>query len=498
MKKSSSSTSLDGRGTTERRRSFLATSSSSALSASIDPIENTSKNTCNIPTKRNAAYHFDQDENGNIDIKSVKEVEIMSFPYYFYFPKFGATERNILTLGILFIVMTCYITTCAGPYASNLVIMKQELCSHDYPSLILLLTVMILFRRYLLKPSPLLGQTNEILITREAISRPWSDKLVWTSFIYGIACLYSHSIKQYGLGSLQAICCVGSTLYHLHREAMYFNMDNIFATALLFCTIHSIILAVTIRDYYYLLFSVTGLPLAAFFIIASGMPAEDVICCTLGICKCSSRLEEEGIGFDMNQMEINMNLLELTTPFTNISNTETQYCSVHRNEHEGEEYTGGKSREEKIMYQKKIKGSQFVSLPFQVKENIKRIGGGFYLLGKNDQRGKLTPEKKIKIRKLSGEAYDIWHAGWHVLSGLGTMIVATFYATNFPEQQCGSGHLAEYINSFFEEAFLNSGSTNSIFSCILNLSVPIVPLVCVALATIVNLLGNFYGVMPLK
>ena len=142
------------------------------------------------------AYLIDSDDSGNI--KSLQEVEIMSFPYYLYlFPKvakrLGPTERNIFTLGFLVVSMTCYITTCAGPHASKLVILKQELCSHDYPGLVLLLMLMVIFRRYLVKPSPLLSQQpGEILITKEAISRPWSDKLVWSSLIYGIACFYSH------------------------------------------------------------------------------------------------------------------------------------------------------------------------------------------------------------------------------------------------------------------------------------------------------------------
>lgn len=103
--------------------------------------------------------------------------------------------------------------------------------------------------------------------------RPCGDKTVWSSLVYALAGLYSFYLGQYALGTLQVVTCGGSTLYHLRREAVYFNLDNTFASSLLFLTLYAGGMAIHVEDWSHCLATAVGLPISAFLIIFCGMPA---------------------------------------------------------------------------------------------------------------------------------------------------------------------------------------------------------------------------------
>lgn len=125
---------------------------------------------------------------------------------------------------------------------------------------------------YLIRPSPLLDDATVRLHLHDIV-RPFSDKLVWSSYVYGVAGLYSFHLGQYAFGTLQVVTCGGSTLYHLRKEAVYFNLDNTFASSLLFLTIYAGGLAIHVEDWTHCVATMMGLPIAAFLIIFCGMPA---------------------------------------------------------------------------------------------------------------------------------------------------------------------------------------------------------------------------------
>jgi hypothetical protein len=105
------------------------------------------------------------------------------------------------------------------------------------------------------------------------VTRPLWDKCVWSSLVYGLAGVYSLWLGQYALGTLQLVTCGGSTLYHLRKEAVYFNLDNIFASSLLFLTLYAGGLAIHVEDWAHCLATALGLPVAVFLIVWCGMPA---------------------------------------------------------------------------------------------------------------------------------------------------------------------------------------------------------------------------------
>lgn len=75
------------------------------------------------------------------------------------------------------------------------------------------------------------------------------------------------------MGFLCAITCAGSTIYHRNREAMYFNMDNIFATSLLVSYCWSLYLAYGVYEAYFM-FGMLGIPVAIFLLVYCGLPAD--------------------------------------------------------------------------------------------------------------------------------------------------------------------------------------------------------------------------------
>ena len=81
---------------------------------------------------------------------------------------------------------------------------------------------------------------------------------------------------------------MGSSIYHRNREAIYFNLDNIFATSLLVSYCWSLCIAYGAYEAYFI-FGLVGIPVAIFLLVYCGMPADITIiknaspgplCCT--------------------------------------------------------------------------------------------------------------------------------------------------------------------------------------------------------------------------
>lgn len=121
--------------------------------------------------------------------------------------------------------------------------------------------------------------------------RSWYDILVTTSFVYAFAGFFSLYVKEYYLAYFSIVTWISSSLYHLHGEQLFFNFDNIFATALLFIYIWSLISAYHYHvDSFHLSVASVGLPLAIFLLIYCGMPGNIVI---LRDCLQCSRCQPE-------------------------------------------------------------------------------------------------------------------------------------------------------------------------------------------------------------
>ena len=107
-------------------------------------------------------------------------------------------------------------------------------------------------------------------------NRLWSDKLVITSSVYALASVYAIASKQYQFSLMCLMTSIGSTLYHLNNETMYFNLDNIFATSLLLIFIYTLVSSYYHHEIYFHV-GMVGLPVSLFLLINCGMPADIVI-----------------------------------------------------------------------------------------------------------------------------------------------------------------------------------------------------------------------------
>jgi hypothetical protein len=103
--------------------------------------------------------------------------------------------------------------------------------------------------------------------------RSFSDKLVYTSALYGIAGIYAFAVEQYFFAFLAVLTCSGSTAYHYFREMNCFNCDNVFATTVAFLHLWTIYHSYD-KSTSFFTFGLLGSPVAFFFIKQSGLPAD--------------------------------------------------------------------------------------------------------------------------------------------------------------------------------------------------------------------------------
>lgn len=114
------------------------------------------------------------------------------------------------------------------------------------------------------------------------------DKLITTSAIYLVGAVVGVYYAQYDMALICFVTFAGSSLYHLHREMVFFNLDNIFATSLLVVFVYMLCSAYFHHEIVFIL-GAWGMPVAVFLIAYCGMPAEitlehvppsDRLCCT--------------------------------------------------------------------------------------------------------------------------------------------------------------------------------------------------------------------------
>lgn len=93
-----------------------------------------------------------------------------------------------------------------------------------------------IFLPYLAKPSKYIKHRYKYpcIWCNNTIYRNYCDHIVSSSFIYSISALISLYNNNYWFAFISLTTTISSLLYHLHKEAMYFNLDNICATTFLF------------------------------------------------------------------------------------------------------------------------------------------------------------------------------------------------------------------------------------------------------------------------
>ena len=104
-------------------------------------------------------------------------------------------------------------------------------------------------------------------------NRHWTDKLIFTSGVYLIGSACAIIYGQYQMGLVCFITFLGSSLYHRYCEMVFFNLDNIFATSLLFVFSYTLMSSAHHNETYFTL-GLLGLPVAVFLIVYCGMPAD--------------------------------------------------------------------------------------------------------------------------------------------------------------------------------------------------------------------------------
>lgn len=139
---------------------------------------------------------------------------------------------------------------------------------HRLGFVITLVTLLILFYPYLRKTSPYIYQTAEGVCIR-----CMDDTLIVTSYLYLLGCVSNLYFGYYHCAFLCLLTCMGSVLYHRHREGKFFNLDNIFATSHVFLFAYTWHHAWQHDGSYFLLGS-ASLPLAIFLLVYCGDPAE--------------------------------------------------------------------------------------------------------------------------------------------------------------------------------------------------------------------------------
>ncbi|CAM9097112.1 unnamed protein product, partial [Heterosigma akashiwo] len=134
--------------------------------------------------------------------------------------------------------------------------------------------VLLYILPYLLKPSILRRDKSiGVNLTEEDLWRPISDPLVYTSLLYALPGLYALYYNMPFLGILHLYTSFGSTMFHLTRETMFFNWDNIGAMALMLIACFGFYLSLG-TDMIWTAAAITGLPIGAFLLAYCGMPGE--------------------------------------------------------------------------------------------------------------------------------------------------------------------------------------------------------------------------------
>lgn len=141
-------------------------------------------------------------------------------------------------------------------------------------------------RAYLTKPSPYYSLAEEYLYRQpyapslkrgfvvDAFLRPVTDLCVLSSSTYALVAVYLFlEGSSLHLVIMNVICFISSVLYHLHAEAAFFNMDNIFATAQAFIFLWSLRIAYEQQRFAFVSIGIVGIGLSAYLLVACGLPA---------------------------------------------------------------------------------------------------------------------------------------------------------------------------------------------------------------------------------
>ena len=100
--------------------------------------------------------------------------------------------------------------------------------------------------------------------------------LITTSLVYFLPAVWGVAVGEWHMAFLCAATCFSSCIYHRHREAVYFNLDNVFATSLLSSYAWSLYLSYGTHEEYFI-FGLVGIPVAIFLLVYCGMPADIAI-----------------------------------------------------------------------------------------------------------------------------------------------------------------------------------------------------------------------------
>uniref|UniRef100_A0A7S3HNL6 Uncharacterized protein n=1 Tax=Spumella elongata TaxID=89044 RepID=A0A7S3HNL6_9STRA len=152
---------------------------------------------------------------------------------------------------------------------------------HGHNFLVLVSYMISAFFPYLRKPS----KHRRSFVG--SVDRNWNDQLMTTSSSYLLSAVFAFSYGQFEIALICFITYIGSSLYHRHREMEFFNLDNIFATSLLFTCVYTLVSSYFTHEIYFII-GLMGLPTAMFLIVYCGMPADirfkdipglEVVCC---------------------------------------------------------------------------------------------------------------------------------------------------------------------------------------------------------------------------
>uniref|UniRef100_A0A7S2XVH3 Uncharacterized protein n=1 Tax=Fibrocapsa japonica TaxID=94617 RepID=A0A7S2XVH3_9STRA len=168
------------------------------------------------------------------------------------------------TLGLVIFVSVAFLSTVVLDWLSQVL----------FARLVTLFSILFMGIPYLAKASPLRSDPSRgIKLSPKEKRRSFADPLVFTSLFYMFAGIYAFSVGQYGIALLQIYTSMGSTLYHLTRETMFFNCDNIGATSLLLLTAYGLYLSLGI-DLGWTILAAAGIPLGGAILHKCGMPGE--------------------------------------------------------------------------------------------------------------------------------------------------------------------------------------------------------------------------------
>lgn len=320
---------------------------------------------------------------------------------------------------------------------------------------------------------------NKYEVDKKQITRGFDDMLVYTSGIYAASGLYAFYTNQYFFGFMLCITSLGSTIYHLHHESSFFNFDNVFAMSKLFVYLFSAYDALTIYPLFAYL-GIAGGPIALYLIAGCGTPVEIIMEDTAHLVHLKTAAEEEFLPHMIpntinGPISIAADGLLLRSKSPKMSRRRTSV-----NEHGADKLV---STLKSMSSSNRTSGTDSKADPL-LPDDVMHPETMFGFAKIKENALMLCCVPKIAIFRKHRQMYDTLHMLWHFVSALGPIASTWLAYSHYYSDEADPEHINDGV--------LGYGYFDPSTKCF-----PIVPFVSIGCSVFVNVMGNWYGIMPM-